>query len=379
MVRILNMKKYILILAICTVGAFSSKAQLDLENQLGELSNALPSYFLGYSKVISAHIGMPMAFSSQTQHWKRRWRVKYGLSMAAQVFPVNNYTNGRIDQRMLYRSPSVGYLGRLSNAFGSVDASTLRFYLLNDNGERLINPSNGQYLAADIELPGGYDGNIGAVPFISPSLEIRVWKGIIVSASYMPLSWAMREFEQDNFKLSANFYSFGGGLNLRNFTKIPVLSWFRFDASYGALSIGLNDFQDALSFDNSDLFNIKFNSVNLTNNVSYLQYRGSLAIPLLKKAVLIIQGGAINSTFNYNFNHELVVEVDATKIKEDYNIDVDSDNIIINKDFSYTEDVSQNFYYGAGLLFDTRVATFFLGYAELNSPTFIIKSSLRLL
>lgn len=373
------MKKYSLIFLISFLGAFTLKAQIDLESQLGELSNALPNYFLGYSQVISANIGMPMAYSSQTQHWKKNWRVKYGLSMAGQVFPVNNYTNGRIDQNVLYQSPSIGYFGKMSNAFGSEDASTLRFYFLRNDGERIINPKNGQFLAADIELPGGYDGGLGTVPFISPSLEIRVWKGLILSASYMPLSWAMREFEQENFKLNANYYSFGGGLNLRNFTPIPVLSWLRFDAAYGALNIGFKEFQDVLNFNSSDLFDIQFTSINLTNNVNFLQYRGSMAIPVLKKAVLVIQAGAINSTFNYNFNSELEVKVNADKLKEDYNIEMNSEEVNLSNEFSHTKDVNQNFYYGAGLLFDTKVATFYLGYADLNAPTFIIKSSLRLL
>ncbi|MGB0432053.1 MAG: hypothetical protein ACPGLV_16380 [Bacteroidia bacterium] len=373
------MKKRILLLIVLLTQFYTTRAQVDIESQLGDLSNALPSYFLGYSKVISSNIGMPMAYTSQTQHWKKNWRVKYGVSFALQAFGVNNYTNGRIDQNTLYRSPSVGYFGKMSNAFGSEEASTLRFYFLNNKGERLINPSNGTYLAADISLPGGYGNELGAVPFVSPNLEIRLWKGLIISGSYMPLSWAIREFEQESFKLMANFYSVGAGLNFRNFTKVPVLSWLRFDASYGALNIAFNEFQDALDLDNSELFIIDFNSVNLSNNVVYSQFRGSMAIPVLKKAVVVLQAGSINSTFKYNFSYNLNVSINDEKIKDEYNVDIESDDFNLKTDFNYTEQIQQNFYYGGGVLLDSKIATFYLGYAALNAPTFLIKTSLRLL
>lgn len=348
---------------------------------MGELGRALPSYYFSYTKSVFANVGQPIILGNQIQHWKKDWKVKYGLSMSGQFVDNASFGAGQINTSDLYRSDNVSYLGPLSDAFGEEDPSILRHYLLDGEGERIINPYTGSPLSTDIELAGGLGRGITAIPYVLPSLEFKVWKGLIVSGSFLPVSWFLREFEEDNFKTSVNMYSYGASIHLNGFTEIPVLSWLRFDASKSGVNAKFTELQDALDLEPTEFFTLDLNKFDLGTSIATSQYRATMAIPVLSKKniCLLAQAGYYTHQYGFEFDYNIDVQVDAENLKEEYNLDFDGENFSLTDTYTQEERIENTFYYSFGLLVDSEISTFYLGYADFNYPTFAFRASIKIL
>ncbi|MFY0674393.1 MAG: hypothetical protein JXQ87_13405 [Bacteroidia bacterium] len=374
------MKRIVFILLVFC-GFSKSYAQFDLETQMGEIGKAIPSYYYAYTKNIFSNVGQPIIMGNQIQHWKKDWKIKYGLSFSGQFLNNDTWGTGGIEFTELYQSPNISYLGNLSDAFGSEEASFIRHYLLDNNGNKIVNPLTGEYLSTDIEMAGGLGRGLTTIPYVLPSIELKIWKGISIAGSYLPVSWFLREFEEDNFKTSVNMYSIGAGLTLREFTDIPVLSWLRFDASMSGVNASFSELQDALDLEPTEFFNLDLTQFELGTSIRTNQFRGTLAIPVMpkKNIILLAQAGYYTHTYSFNFDYNIDVEVDAEQLKEDYNIEFEGQEFSIGDTYSQSEQIDNTFYYSGGLLIDSQISTFYLGYAQFRYPTLCLRASIKLL
>ncbi|MBI1183864.1 hypothetical protein GC194_06310 [bacterium] len=371
------MKFKLLICLLLFAGA--GRAQYSIEAQIGNLAQSVPAYYFGYSEVLYNNLGGCMAMSNQMQHLRKRWRIRYALTMASQTINVSQATNGSINRSQLYNQEGIQYMGSLSNVLGSRDESVLRQYLLDQNGNRMVNPKTGEYISIDLNMPGGFGYPVGATPFVMPSLEIRLWKGLIVQGGWVPVGYFLRNFKEGNFTPKANLYSIGGGLSMRYFSKAPVLSWLRFDASYSVVDINLSSIQDKLDLNTNDYFTLNFTELNLSTGISSSQYRGSISIPVSKGVALVGQVGFYQFNYHFDFSYKMQAQADAEKLKANYNIDLAENNINIDDKFSKSYQSKNTQYYSGGVLLDGKVASFYLGMAYLNYPTFSFKTSLRII
>lgn len=354
------------------------KAQITLEEQMNTMIKAIPAYYFGYSQLLFDNLAPAMAHGSQSQHWKKNWRVKYGLSVAGTGFLVSPFAHGQIDRSILPGNEGTYYLGPVSSMMGSKDPSYIRQYVLTESGERMVNPLTGEFIQMEIEMPGGMATSNGLAPFLMPNVEIRAIKGLVVSGGLIPISYFLDEFEKGKFTSKINFYNYGASLHLRHFFKIPVLSWLRFDASQGIVSASLAELQDLVALESEGFLSMEFTQLEVNTLIATTQYRASMAIPTIKNVILVLQGGMFSSKYSFDFGYDVSVDVDASQLKTDYNIDFDNESLTFKDTYSIEKTTPQTFYYGGGLLLDSKVATFYLGYAHTANPSFLIKTSVRL-
>jgi len=368
-----------LIWIVCILPIAKTQAQHTLSNQLDDYAQSIPSFYYGFTKVIMENIGDPIVLGTQMQHWNTSWRLKYGLSIATQAFGNQSFDINEIDRTELHRSESVQYLGGLNSAYGGQDVTIIRQYLLAENGDRIVNPKTGEYVSFETSMPGGLGGILAVVPNVMPLLEIRPWKGLVLAGGYIPYGYFLRDMETGSFETKVHSLTLGASLDMRQFMKIPVLSWLRFDASYSQTNIGLSNFQDAIDLGENSLINIDIQNMTLQNDLSTLQYRGTLAIPATKKVVLLLQSGFYSHGYQFNFDYDVDANVNVEELKSEYNLDFEDTDLNASGSFSREQDLGSNFYYSGGILFEGSIAGVYVGYANINYPTFAIKTTLRLL
>ncbi|MFY0673126.1 MAG: hypothetical protein JXQ87_06960 [Bacteroidia bacterium] len=374
------MKLKIILLPLCFFVLMKfSFGQFGLNEQMTELGKAIPSYYHAYTKSIFTELGSTMAIGNQMQHWDGDWKIKYSFSISGQYFSHNMLNGGTINYNDLYQSESISYFGELNNVYGNDNNSFMRHYLLNSEGERIINPLTGEYVSTDIDLVGGFDRGATVIPFLIPSVEARLWKGLIISAGYFPISAMLSEFEVDGFKTQIELYGFGASIHLRYFTKIPVLSWLRFDYSQNGALANFSELQDALNLAPSPLFTLDLKEFNLETRIRSNQIRASIMIPTVKNILLVGQAGLHSESYQFDFTYKIDVKVDSEAIRDEYGFDVNEDNIAISDEFKAGADISNQYFYSAGLFYNGKVSSVFMGYAFSKYPTGCIRVGLKLL
>lgn len=371
------MKKVLTILLTLSLGV--SHAQYSIEDQLGEFAKAVPAYYFGYTKIFFENSGAPMALSNQTQHWDTRWRVKYGLGISGQAFGLDNYQVNSIDRTSLPESESIQYMGSMNNVFGSEEESMIRQYLLDANGQRVVNPLTGEFIKFDLNMPGGLSRGLGVIPYTTALFELRTWKGLSFSLGWAPIGYFLRDFEKERFKISSNMFSIGASLHLRNFFSTPFLSWFRFDGSYNQIAMNMVHIEDVMSLTSDHSFDVEFHDLSLNTTLSSLQYRGSLMIPTTKKAFIVLQAGVINSSYQFDFDYSANIEVNSKDIEDQYNIELEDLSFEIDDRYTATNSFNSQYYYSGGLFFEGAIASVYVGFAQINYPTFTLKTTVKIL
>lgn len=371
------MKKLFPLLLVLWFG--QTHAQHSIEEQVGQFAQAIPAYYFGYTQVFFENSGGPMVLSNQMQHWDKDWRVKYGLGFSSHAFNTSSSQISSIDRSVLPQSESIQYMGSMNNVFGPDDGSTIRQYLLDADGERIVNPISGEFIHFELEMPGGFSPGLGVVPYTNALFEIRPWKGISFSAGWAPLGYLMREFEEGDFTIRSNMVSAGISIHMRHFSMAPVLSWFRFDASYNQLSLNMKHLEDVMTLTSDHAFGIDFKNLGMTTQLSSVQYRASIMIPTFKKVFILLQGGALSHSYDFAFQYEADVTIDPESISDEYNMELNDATFKIDNEFKASDSYQDQLYYSGGLFFEGKIASLYLGYAEINHPTFALKTTLKIL
>lgn len=357
----------------------TARAQVDFNDQLNDFALSVPSFYHAYTQVILENMAEPILLGSQIQHWDDDWRFKYSLSTSIQAFGTQSTDLNRIDRTQLYRPQHIEYLGTMSSTFGDREPSSIKQYLIDENGNRLLSPVTGNYLSFETPVPGGFGGILGVVPYSMPNVEVRFLKGLVLSVGYLPLNFFLNDVESGNFKTRASAFSLGASLHLSNYSDIPVLSWLRFDVSQNQTRIGLRELQDATNFGENPFLDIRLNNFDLQNDLLTYQYRGTMAIPLTQKFIFMLQAGFYGHEYSFKFDYDVEANLNAEVLDKEYGLTFSETEFAAQGSYFNKYETGPNRYYSGGILFEGKVASVYVGYSRIQYATLALKTTLRLL
>ena len=98
-----------------------------------------------------------------------------------------------------------------------------------------------------------------------------------------------------------------------------------------------------------------------------------------KNIILLAQAGYYSHSYTFDFDYNINVDVDAQQLKEDYNLEFEGESFTIGDSYNESEKIENTFYYSGGLLIDSQISTFYVGFAQLNYPTICLRASIKLL
>ena len=271
------------------------------------------------------------------------------------------------------------FYGERANVFGSDNPTTLVQYLLDDEGNRVIDPRTGRYVFFSMELPGGVNRDGGIVPHAMPYLELKPWKGIILSGGYMPITYFLRDFEREGFEPLATAYGFGVGLHMNYFTKIPVLSWLRLDYSTNKVIFAADGIENLFEPELNSLIKLNDLSLSMRNEYTANQFRASMAVPISKSLFFILQAGNMQAESSFTFDYEVEAEVDAEEIKRQYKFDIAPETISIDEQYSNGTTIDPFWFYGGSILWEGRVGRALFSYSQSPKPMVALRLGIRIL
>ncbi|SEN35414.1 hypothetical protein SAMN05216436_1151 [bacterium A37T11] len=176
--------------------------------------------------------------------------IRVSLVTSSALIPNSG---GYLNTDQIYQKPNLEISGLVATIYGGKSTGIASFYMLDpENGSRLLNPMNGEYIKGDFELPDGLGTNIGVTPIVIPEVEVGVGLGTSVSIRFLPLSI---KIDKGNASISA--YGFGIKHNLLQYITSSSESGYHFNffASY---------MHDKLKYvpNSGDLFEISGNYFN---------------------------------------------------------------------------------------------------------------------
>lgn len=372
------MKKMVFFLLAITANTGHVFSQ-DMQTQLNNFAAIFPKYLDGYTQSITGNLGHAMLNGHQMQHGKKPWVVRYSMSASAALFssfPMaeHNFISDR------QGSAEVAYIGPGSGVLGSDQTTFIRKYWLDDDGQRLVHPLTGRHVYSEIEMPGGLQRQQDVIPSTIPYLELRVLKGLVLSAGFIPVGYFLRDLEREGFELKSNIWGLGASLHLSYLTDIPVLSWLRMDVSTNRLNLSINNLEGV--FDpgsNTSFASFTLNEMSISSSISSTQTRLSMAIPAGDKSFLLLQGGYSSVTHEFGLDYDFTFKIDGEKAKEEYDIDLDTETYSIADNYLNTSDAVTNAFYSFGILREGRVGSFTLMYTPIPIDIVTLKFGIKIL
>lgn len=371
------MKKLLFLYVLCIANQVN--AQVDLQPQINNLSQSLPSYFYAYSEIVQTNLAAPMMLCNQIQHTDEEWRIKYSFAFAGVPLSTDESQNNVLNINSLASSYTTQFSGSFSNVFGKKDKTFIQQFIVNEEGERIVNPITGEYISIKAELLGGLNRRSALVPAFSPFLEFRIWKGLIVSAAYFPIGYLLKDFESKNFDPKINYYAGGLSVHLNYFTDLPVLKWLRIEGNYNLFDLQLNHIEESINFLSSDFYNINFDEITLKNQYIGLQFRSSLAIPISKNFYLITQYSLLNYSQKFEYNYNFNLAFDKESLQDDLNLEIKDESFLVKDTYQRNSKESFKNQLSAGFMYSGTVGTFLFNYTNYPINTFSAKVSIKII
>lgn len=351
----------------------------DMQTQLNNFAAIFPRYLDGYTNSITGNLGHTMLNGHQIQHGKKPWVVKYSMSASAGLFGPNALAEHNFIANT-QGSAEVAFIGPGNGVLGSDQTTSIRKYWMTDDGQRLVHPLTGRHVFSEIEMPGGLERQQDVVPSTIPYLELRMLKGLVVSAGFIPVGYFLRDLEREGFELKSNIWGLGASLHLSYLTDIPVLSWLRMDVSMNKANLSINNLEgifDAGS--NSSFASFTLNELSISSSISSTQTRLSMAIPAGDKSFLLLQGGYSSVVHEFGLDYDFTFKIDGEKAKEEYDIDLETEVYSIADDYLNTSEAATNTFYSIGILREGQVGTFTLMYTPIPIDIVTLKFGIKIL
>ncbi|MCB0738201.1 MAG: hypothetical protein KDC92_11860 [Bacteroidetes bacterium] len=350
-----------------------------LETQVDEFANRLSSYFDGYTGPGTNHLGNTMLQGHQIQHGHKNWRIRYSLSLSGSLLSNSVYAAHNQNSDASSNS-EFSYMGPRNSIFGNKDATIMRKYWLNEDGRKMVNPTNGSYIYTDVSLPGGLERGYDLIPSSFPYLEVRPWKGFILSAGYFPMGFILKDIEQKGVELKSSIWAAGLGIQVGRFTEIPVLSWLRFDVGTNNFNVGVYNIQNAYDLGlSADFAQLTVNQLDFDLNISTQQARATLAIPILDKNFVMAQIGTSSVTNSLSVGYDFSFKLDSEKAKQDYNLDIDDMSTQVANEYTRSETIKTQSFYSFGVMRVGAVGSFGLFFTNVPVNVVTFKFGVKLL
>lgn len=368
-------------LALVLVLPIKTFAQDYLQSQFEGVISSMQSY--GYYYLNDGLMPMAASFShgNQMQHDKDNWRIKYKLSTSASFPYYSVVGHGEIRYDEVPGTKGLVVLGPRNGAFGGSEASTIRAFLLNNEGERIVHPETGQFISYDIEVPGGTGSSMWPVPSSLPYLQVRALAGLSFSGSYFPLGQVVGDLRELESPVDGTFMAFGVNWQLRGLLKVPVISWLRFDYSMNRSSFSVQNLHNLFNYA-GDMGFLEFqaNQYDMNLEMGSNQGRVSISVPFLKGSRLIGQVSQVNLYTDYHTPYDFDIKLDQQKLKEDYDLTLENakDEYKIQGEFKKREEANFTTW-NVGLLKEGRIGNYLLMYGYDPYPRFTAVLGIKLL
>lgn len=170
----------------------------DYEMQVRDLERFANSYFAAYTNLFSSNFGF-----SLNQGWqggaipKEAGHISISLVGSSAIIPIND-KNRYILTNTLYQTSSISTSPITPGMFTDAEGGIARLFLLDPTtGNRLVNPLNGDYLSANVNMMDGVGTGVGVTPFLMPQISIGLGKSTEISLRVMPIAIGLNEGKVD--------------------------------------------------------------------------------------------------------------------------------------------------------------------------------------
>jgi|GEM_PF-1354803 len=170
----------------------------DYEMQVRDLERFANSYFAAYTNLFSSNFGF-----SLNQGWqggaipKKAGHISFSLVGSSSIIPIND-RNRYILTNSLYQSSNIQTSPITPGMFTDAKGGIARLFLLDPaTNNRLVDPTNGEYLSANVNLIDGIGTEVGVTPFLMPQLSVGLGKSTEISLRVIPIAIGLNEGKVD--------------------------------------------------------------------------------------------------------------------------------------------------------------------------------------